>query len=136
MPDNDTEQWNVEYYSLPAERMSKAVLDIPSGAEIDELSIFPGVDSDTGDPVSVRYYAGEWSTVPEFEFSYLGVSCDAPQLCDTALRGDFKVRGTDGRAARLGCILDYAAAAGWRIEGREDPFTAKAFCPRHSSTPS
>lgn len=69
---------------------------------------------------------------PEGEITYLGVSCDARPYCGADIRGDFRVRMSDDKPTRLGYALDHAAAHGWRIEGRENPLTAQAFCPAHA----
>lgn len=132
MTDTDIDHWEVEYVtSFLPRRTSRAVLDIPSGIEVEELMVFPGVDRDTHEAVRVRWEGEDWAAAPEFEIAFLGVRCDAPTGCDLTFSGDYKVREIDDRATRLGCVLDHAAREGWRVEGRENPLTAKTFCPRH-----
>lgn len=68
---------------------------------------------------------------PQYDLAYLAVACDG-ETCDLDIRGDIKVERSADRATRLGAILDHAARFGWRIEGRDNPITAKSFCPRHA----
>lgn len=60
----------------------------------------------------------------------LGVECDRDD-CEAEMEADFLVRDDDGKATRLGYILDHATKLGWQVLGRNRPETALTYCPIH-----
>lgn len=135
----DTEQVKVDY-TRPDGSTSTAYVDLPVGGadEMEAYRGFDGVDKHTDEPVRIRYDGEQWEIAPEGELAFLGVRCDGPGetgspfFCTAEIRADFRVRLRDDQATRIGYVLDHAARNGWRVEGRENPLTAKTFCPAHA----